>query len=158
MVEYPQPPAGYFRIYPRTDTQGQRSSSQQPSRPGSAASGSNATPRPQAYSLSAFVKPGPSLIEKYQLKERVSQQEDVAIDTPEQAGGKAAWEATPERREASLKERKAQMILAARKYVLPDSCHLCSYPQFSSCRRLLEQQKAAETAEQVPSSSGLKTE
>lgn len=39
------------------------------------------------------------------------------VDSPEAAGGKAAWEATPERREASLKERKAQMVLAARKYV-----------------------------------------
>ena len=35
----------------------------------------------------------------------------------EKVGGKAAWEDSPEKREASLKERKAQMILAARQCV-----------------------------------------
>jgi coupling of ubiquitin conjugation to ER degradation protein 1 len=35
----------------------------------------------------------------------------------EQIGGKAVWEDSSEKREASLKERKAQMILAARQYV-----------------------------------------
>ena len=34
---------------------------------------------------------------------------------PELAGGKAAWEVTSEAREKSLQERKAQMILAARR-------------------------------------------
>ncbi|KAL5532322.1 hypothetical protein ACEPAF_5892 [Sanghuangporus sanghuang] len=135
------PPAGYFRIYPRTDSQGQRPPSQQPTRPASAASSANAQPQPQASSSSSsFVKPGPSLIERYQLKERLSGQGGVAIDSPEQAGGKASWEATPERREASLKERKAQMVLAARK-------------------RLLEQQKAvAEAAGTGSSSPDVKTD
>jgi hypothetical protein len=32
-------------------------------------------------------------------------------------GGKAVWEDNPEKREASLRERKAQMILAARQFV-----------------------------------------
>lgn len=32
-------------------------------------------------------------------------------------GGKAVWEESAEKREASLKERKAKMILAARQYV-----------------------------------------
>lgn len=32
----------------------------------------------------------------------------------EDVGGKAVWEDTAEKREASLKERKAKMILAAR--------------------------------------------
>lgn len=32
----------------------------------------------------------------------------------EEVGGKAIWEDTAEKREASLKERKAKMILAAR--------------------------------------------
>ena len=32
----------------------------------------------------------------------------------EELGGKAKWEDSPEKREASLRERKAQMILAAR--------------------------------------------
>jgi hypothetical protein len=35
----------------------------------------------------------------------------------EQLGGKAVWEDSAEKREASLRERKAQMILAARQYV-----------------------------------------
>ncbi|KAL5504967.1 hypothetical protein ACEPAH_7630 [Sanghuangporus vaninii] len=132
------PRAGYFRIYPHTDSQGQRP---QPTRPASAASSANLQPQPQASSSSSsFVKPGPSLIERYQLKERLSGQGGVAIDTPEQAGGKASWEATPERREASLKERKAQMVLAARK-------------------RLLEQQKAVSEAAGTGSSSpGVKTD
>ena len=36
---------------------------------------------------------------------------------PEEAGGKAVWEDTAEKREASLRERKARMILAARECV-----------------------------------------
>lgn len=32
-------------------------------------------------------------------------------------GGKAVWEDSAEKREASLRERKAQMVLAARQYV-----------------------------------------
>ena len=32
-------------------------------------------------------------------------------------GGKAAWEDAPEKREASLRERKAKMVLAARQFV-----------------------------------------
>ena len=35
----------------------------------------------------------------------------------EELGGKAVWEDSAEKREASLKERKAKMILAARQYV-----------------------------------------
>lgn len=35
----------------------------------------------------------------------------------EKVGGKATWEDSPDKREASLKERKAQMILAARQCV-----------------------------------------
>ena len=37
--------------------------------------------------------------------------------TPEAAAGKPVWESTPEKREASLRERKAQMILVARRCV-----------------------------------------
>ena len=36
---------------------------------------------------------------------------------PEEAGRKAVWEDSAEKREASLRERKAQMILAARQCV-----------------------------------------
>jgi hypothetical protein len=36
----------------------------------------------------------------------------------DRVGGKAVWEDSPDKREASLRERKAQMILAARQYVV----------------------------------------
>jgi len=46
----------------------------------------------------------------------VKQDEEIR---EEELGGKAVWEDSAEKREASLKERKAKMILAARQYVLP---------------------------------------
>lgn len=75
----------------------------------------------------------PSLIERYQLQSRLpdaSNAEFVAgsskdVLNPEDAGGKAAWEATSSAREASLRERKAQMILAARRSVLHPAFLLC---------------------------------
>jgi len=45
----------------------------------------------------------------------VKQDEEIR---EEELGGKAVWEDSTEKREASLKERKAKMILAARQYVL----------------------------------------
>jgi coupling of ubiquitin conjugation to ER degradation protein 1 len=42
---------------------------------------------------------------------------DIAPASEQDAGGRAAWEDTAEKREASLRERKARMILAARQYV-----------------------------------------
>jgi coupling of ubiquitin conjugation to ER degradation protein 1 len=53
-----------------------------------------------------------SLIKRFHLESRVK--EDTPTE-PENAGGRATWEATPEAREKSLQERKAQMILAARR-------------------------------------------
>ena len=44
----------------------------------------------------------------------MKQDEDIR---EEELGGKAVWEDSAEKREASLKERKAKMILAARQYV-----------------------------------------
>jgi hypothetical protein len=44
----------------------------------------------------------------------VKQDEEIR---EEELGGKAVWEDSAEKREASLKERKAKMILAARQYV-----------------------------------------
>jgi hypothetical protein len=52
----------------------------------------------------------PSLIERYQLAQKV----DASDQAPADVGGKAKWEDTPDKREASLRERKAQMVLAAR--------------------------------------------
>ena len=51
------------------------------------------------------------MISRYGLQDRLQTAESIK---EEELGGKAAWEDTPEKREASLKERKAKMILAAR--------------------------------------------
>ena len=61
-----------------------------------------------------------------------------------EGGGKAVWEVSPEKREVSLRERKAKMILSARQCVFFSFCsrsrsfYLLEYGD----RRLLEQQKA----------------
>jgi coupling of ubiquitin conjugation to ER degradation protein 1 len=56
------------------------------------------------------------LISRFGLENRLSAA--VVVSTPDHdAGGRAVWEDTTEKREASLRERKAQMILAARQYV-----------------------------------------
>jgi coupling of ubiquitin conjugation to ER degradation protein 1 len=60
----------------------------------------------------------PNLIQRLGLEDRVA--ETVDSDA-EKAGGRATWEDTPEKREASLRERKAQMVLAARQCVLISS-------------------------------------
>ena len=52
---------------------------------------------------------------QYQLEDRARKAEAIS---EEQVGGKATWEDTAEKREASLRERKAQMVLAARQYVV----------------------------------------
>ncbi|KAF7303759.1 CUE domain-containing protein [Mycena indigotica] len=93
------PPPAYFTLYPRTP---------------------EATRAPQsATSTSSAVRhsaPQPTLIERYNLQSRVKEQESISeLDV----GGKAVWEDTAAKREASLKERKAQMILAARQFVFP---------------------------------------
>ncbi|KAF8960628.1 hypothetical protein BDZ97DRAFT_1832837 [Flammula alnicola] len=64
-----------------------------------------------------------SLISRYHLETRALKMEDIK---EEQLGGKALWEDSAEKREASLKERKAQMILAARQYVSFSFLHLSS--------------------------------
>jgi len=48
------------------------------------------------------------------LESRIASADSEEVNF-EQATGKATWEATPGEREKSLQERKAQMILAARK-------------------------------------------
>ncbi|KAJ6551449.1 hypothetical protein B0H19DRAFT_1264093 [Mycena capillaripes] len=93
------PPPAYFTLYPR---------------------GANAEPtaRPAQAggATSTAVKAKQSLIDRYNLQERVVQPGPII---EEQAiGGKAVWEDSSEKREASLKERKAQMILAARQRML----------------------------------------
>jgi len=94
------PPPAYYRVYPPTD--------QQP-----AAAGSAAARRPAAPSTSSKQ---PSLISRFNLEPRLS--DETSYVEPEEAGGKAVWETTAEKREASLQQRKTEMILAARKRML----------------------------------------
>ncbi|KAJ7176633.1 hypothetical protein C8R46DRAFT_1076865 [Mycena filopes] len=94
------PPPAYFTLYPRD------------ANPEPAA----ARPAQAGGATSTAVKSKPSLIERYNLQERAAQPGPDISD--EQAGGKAVWEDSSEKREASLKERKAQMILAARQRML----------------------------------------
>ncbi len=97
----PQPPAPYYTLYPRTP---------EPTAPAQpAATNTNATAGPSK------AKKQDNLITRYHLEARTSATSVGA--EPEEAGGKAVWEDSAEKREASLRERKAQMILAARQYV-----------------------------------------
>ncbi|KAF8880570.1 hypothetical protein BD779DRAFT_1548999 [Infundibulicybe gibba] len=99
------PPASYYTIYPREPPTLNR-----PDAPNNASNTRNAIP-----------KTNESLITRYHLESRIA---DAAATTtsdaasPEDAGGRAVWEDSPEKREASLRERKAQMILAARQRLL----------------------------------------
>ena len=68
-------------------------------------------------------QPKETLISRYGLESRLPN-EDVAPSLEQDAGGRAVWEDTAERREASLRERKAQMILAARQYVQSSFPHI----------------------------------
>ncbi|KAF8549197.1 hypothetical protein OG21DRAFT_1421724 [Imleria badia] len=97
------PPPAYFTLYPRPDgptNNGQR-------RP--TTTRQNTTTDSSATTSARH----PSLIERYHLTQQVTE-EPSQPDAHADAGGKAKWEDTPEKREASLKERKAQMVLAAR--------------------------------------------
>ncbi|KAI5885612.1 uncharacterized protein SCHCODRAFT_02643865 [Schizophyllum commune H4-8] len=94
------PPQAYYTLYPRQD---------QPAAPSSTTAASTTTAR-------AAPK---NLIARYHLEERLKR--DAASDpapTTADPGGKAPWEESAEKREASLRERKAQMILAARQRLL----------------------------------------
>jgi hypothetical protein len=57
-----------------------------------------------------------TLISRFGLESRLSSA-DTLPRSEQDAGGRAVWEDTAEKREASLRERKAQMILAARQCV-----------------------------------------
>ena len=63
---------------------------------------------------SSATKKVESLISRYQLEERVQTGESIPEAELKLVGGKATWEDNLERREASLQERKATMVLAAR--------------------------------------------
>ncbi|KZT06630.1 uncharacterized protein LAESUDRAFT_749863 [Laetiporus sulphureus 93-53] len=106
-----KPPPAYYTIYPRAVD-----STHSPA----------GTLRPTTAGSSTGNKPSSeNLITRYTLQDRIVASSGVSVTTPEEAGGKAVWEDSPEKREASLRERKARMVLAAR-------------------QRLLEQQQAAQ--------------
>ncbi|KAI0699793.1 hypothetical protein C8T65DRAFT_659134 [Cerioporus squamosus] len=98
----PAPPPAYYTVYPRAAAG--------PAQPPAAGAVPNAT------ASSSKAKKADNLIARYHLEGRTSATSLSAA--PEEAGGKAAWEDTPEKREASLRERKARMILAARERLL----------------------------------------
>ena len=131
-----QPPAAYYRVFPRADN---TQTNPQPA----GTSGSHAA--------SLKSKPSPSLISRFSLENRLENDESVP-DEPEKAAGKGTWEDSKEKREASLRERKAQMILAARKSVF------CGFLCFAACtdlllRRMLAQQEKDKVADQTTGSS-----
>jgi len=72
--------------------------------------------RPGGGGTASEKKLAESLISRYSLQERIAKGEDVVV-AEDEIGGKAVWEDSAEKREASLRERKAQMILAARQCV-----------------------------------------
>ncbi|TFK37010.1 hypothetical protein BDQ12DRAFT_685669 [Crucibulum laeve] len=97
------PPPAYYTIYPRQPPSTLNTNNT------NAAGGNGAA-------ASASKAKKDSLIARYHLEERASH-----LDAPiseEEVGGKAVWEDSPEKREASLRERKAKMILAARQRML----------------------------------------
>jgi len=93
------PSPAYYTLYPR-DAQ--------------ATSASGRPPATNATSTATKLKKD-SLITRYNLQDRVTKEEPVISES---IGGKAVWEESAEKREASLRERKAQMILAARQRLL----------------------------------------
>ncbi|KAJ6584281.1 hypothetical protein B0H10DRAFT_2095617 [Mycena sp. CBHHK59/15] len=94
------PPPAYFTLYPRNNN------AEPAARPAGAGTATS----------TAVKAPAQSLIDRYNLQERVVQPGPLILE--EEIGGKAVWEDSSEKREASLKERKAQMILAARQRML----------------------------------------
>ena len=89
------PPAAFFTLYPQ--------------------SAPNSTSTPGAPSKPGSAPKAASLVERYHLEDRINTGEVV---DDKSIGGKAQWEDSAEKREASLRERKAQMILAARQRFL----------------------------------------
>lgn len=78
---------------------------------------------PQAQTTGLAQTPKDNLISRYKLQDRVVSSSFSLQD--DDASSKANWEATSEKREASLQERKAKMILAARQYVSTFAIEFC---------------------------------
>ncbi|KAH9475955.1 hypothetical protein JR316_0011520 [Psilocybe cubensis] len=117
------PPAAYHTLYPQTQAAAPVSAPATTS-----TNTSNTNLGAGSASGSTSKKPAPSLIARYNLQDLVKETENgkgkaVAssgqdLEDPFKAGGKAVWEDTPEKREESLRQRKAQMVLAARQRFL----------------------------------------
>ncbi|KAF9451554.1 hypothetical protein P691DRAFT_807411 [Macrolepiota fuliginosa MF-IS2] len=97
------PPAAYYTLYPRTNT-----TPQSPVAANNQRSASQRAAEKQAEKKE-------TLISRYNLEQRATGEEQIK---EEEVGGKAVWEDTAEKREESLRERKAKMILAARQRLL----------------------------------------
>ncbi|KAH9991946.1 hypothetical protein BJV74DRAFT_771863 [Russula compacta] len=98
------PPETYFTLYPRPS-----STNIVPPTAGASTAARTATTAMQA-------QPKETLISRFGLESRLSTV-DVVPSSEQDVGGRAVWEDTAEKREVSLRERKAQMILAARQCV-----------------------------------------
>jgi hypothetical protein len=97
---FPQPPAGVF----------EDEATARPIPP-SQSSRTGATSTPSKAS---------NLISKFGLHARVALEDEATTDSKGKGKESAtAWEASSEKRELSLKERKAQMVLEARRRVFP---------------------------------------
>jgi len=106
----PAPPPAYYTLYPRAVD---------PTQPAPAPSTARAlTPATSSQDKGKGKAKADNLITRYRLEDRLASGATTALSAPEEAAGKAAWEDSPEKREASLRERKAQMILAARQRLL----------------------------------------
>ncbi|KAI0689672.1 hypothetical protein BC835DRAFT_1282515 [Cytidiella melzeri] len=108
----PPPPAAYYTLYPRTE----QAAAQAPA-PGN-------QPAPSS-------KPKETLISRYNLQNLTLEDASNATgtlsaitSTPTTA---TKWEESAEKREASLRERKARMVLAARQYVFTGGNTKCLY-------------------------------
>ncbi|KAJ7574676.1 hypothetical protein C8J56DRAFT_872070 [Mycena floridula] len=95
------PPNAYYTLFPRDPN---TPSSNAPGPAGATAATGKSQPAQE------------TLISRYKLKDRVASSSEPISE--EEIGGKAVWESTAAQREASLKERKAKMVLAARQRLL----------------------------------------
>ncbi|KAF9554792.1 hypothetical protein CPC08DRAFT_162122 [Agrocybe pediades] len=101
------PPPAYHTLYPPSTTANANNNN--------AAAGARATTTAAAAAAAAAQKKKETLIQRYGLEERLQTAEEIKL---EEVGGKAVWEDSAEKREASLRERKARMVLAARQRLL----------------------------------------
>ncbi|KAG8720205.1 hypothetical protein FRC09_009930 [Ceratobasidium sp. 395] len=98
-----RPPPAYFTLYPATPA-------------ADATTTDTPAPAPSGSSSATSASKNNNLISRYGLETRASTETSSG-----EFSDKAAWEDSAAKREASLKERKAQMILAARQRLLAQS-------------------------------------